>query len=152
MKRQLTLSIVVTLSVLLSLVSFPSTVQGQQSQRFSADSGVVTLGAGQVLRLTVAGTGGNDTIRVRFRWARYAPAGCNSDGVCRQTLISQGTTPLETLGSADAIHYDQGDPSGIRVAVESNSQNVRVVFQIIDTSTGDIIAIWVPQGSPAVGK
>ena len=153
MKHRMTFIALVVSLVSASLVISASTARAQQGGRvFSSDTGVVTLGPNQVLRTTVAG-GGNDTARVRFRWMRYGPAGCGSDGVCRQTVVSQGVTRPESLGPADALHYDQGDPTpGVRVVAESNSRNVRVVFQIINTSTGDITAIWVPQGSPLIGN
>ena len=144
----MTLIALVVSLVSASLMSSDSTAAAQQSQRFTADSGVVVLGPNQALRTTVSGAG-NDTMRVRLRWMRYGPTGCGSDGVCRHAVISQGATQPESLGPADALHYDQGDSTpGVRVLAESNRQNMRVVFQIIDTSTGDIIAIWVPQGSP----
>jgi hypothetical protein len=41
---------------------------------------------------------------------------------------------------------------GVRAAVLSNSTNVRVTAQIIDQTTGAIVAIWVPQGSPVVSQ
>jgi len=38
------------------------------------------------------------------------------------------------------------------MVIVSNRSDLRMVFQIINTSTGEVVAIWVPQGSPAVGK
>lgn len=152
MKHRMTLIALVVSLVSASLMSSDSTAAAQQPQRFTADSGVVALGPNQALRTTVSGTG-NDTVRVRFRWMRYGPTGWGSDGVCRHTVTSQGATQPESLGPADALYYDQGAPTpGVRVVAESNRQNARVVFQIIDTSTGDIIAIWVPQGSPFIAQ
>ncbi len=71
MKRKMTLSLVLTLSVLLSLVSLPSTAQGAPPQRFRFATGFVTPGVGQKLRVTVVGTDGSNTIRVRFVWTQY---------------------------------------------------------------------------------
>jgi hypothetical protein len=152
MKHRMTFIALVVSLVSASLATSDSSARAQPGGRiFSFDTGVVTLGPNQVLRTTVAG-GGNDTVRVRFRWTRYGPAGCSSDGVCRQAVVSQGATRPESLGPVDALHYDQGEPTpGVRVVAESNSRNVRVVFQIINTSTGDTTAIWVPQGSPLIG-
>jgi hypothetical protein len=151
MKHRMTFIALVVSLASASLVIAGSSARAQQGGRiFSFDTGVVTLGSNQVLRTTVAG-GGDDTVRVRLRWMRYGPAGCGSDGACRQTVVSQGATRPESLGPADALHYDQGGPTpGVRVVAESNSRNVRVVFQIMNTSTGDITAIWVPQGSPVI--
>ena len=152
MKRQITLALALTLGVLLALVSLPSVTRGQQKQRYRVDSGVLTPGAGQVLRATVdRSTDINDVYL--FRWARYTEAGCSGGGVCRHTVASQGATQPESLGPNEALSFDvQGTGAGARVVVESNSRDARVVFQIIDTSTGDVIAIWVPQGSPFISN
>ena len=143
MKRKMTLSLALTLSMLLSLVGFAPTAQGQPAQRFRFDTGVVTPSMGQVLRLTVDGMGGADRIAVRFAWRKYMPAGCNSEGVCRHMVVSQGTTMPETLGG-DALSFDvQGTGNGVRVVAESNSPNVQVTVQLIDTATGKVETILI---------
>ena len=152
MKRQITLALTLTLSAMLLLVSLPSVSRGQQRQRYRVDSGVLTPGTGQVLRATVDRSADINDIYL-FRWARYTEAGCSGSGVCRHTVASQGATQPESLGPGDALSFDvQGTGAGVRLAVESNSRDARVVFQIIDTSTGDVIAIWVPQGSPFISN
>ena len=145
MKRKMTLSLILTLSTLVSLVSLPATAQAAPPQRFRADSGVVTLGATQILRITVAGNAGNDAIRVRIRWMQYAAQGCSGmPPVCRHMVVSQGTTPVETLGPDDALSFDvQGTGAGVRVVVESNSPNARVNAMIVDTVTGETKAILI---------
>src|SRR2546421_11753969 len=122
MTRKMSFSLTLTLSLLLSLVSLPATAQAAPPQRFGADSGVVTPSATQTFRVTVAGTGGND-IRVRIRWMQYAAQGCSGmPPVCRHMVVSQGATPVETLGPGDALSFDvQGTGEGVRVVVESNS-------------------------------
>jgi hypothetical protein len=144
MKRKVTFSFTLTLSLLLSLVSFAPTAQGQQPPgKFRGDTGVVTPGLGQTLRITVNGTGGNDTIRVRLRWMRYASTGCSGmPAACRHTVASEGVTPFETLDPGDALSFDlQGMGDGVRVVVESNSPNSRVLGIVFDTSTQRIVAI-----------
>src|SRR5882762_6248641 len=105
MKRKMTFSLTLTLSLLLSLVSLPATAQAAPPQRFRADSGVVTPAVGQVLRITISpstipnGTAGIGDIRVRIRWMQYMAQGCSGmPPVCHHMVVSQGTTPLETLG------------------------------------------------------
>src|SRR5438094_10046084 len=88
MRRKMTLSLMMTLSMLLSLVGFATTAQGQQLKPI-ADTGFVTLRSGQVLRITVVGTGGNDT--VHFAWEQYMEQGCNC-GDCRERDASRGVT------------------------------------------------------------
>lgn len=142
MKRKVTFSFTLTLSLLLSLVSLPATAQAAP-QRFRTDSGVVPIGMGQVLRITVNATGGNDTIRVRLRWMQYAAQACNGmPAVCRHMVISQGTTPQEMLGPDEALSFDvAGTGAGMRVVVESNNPSARVLGVVFDTSTQRIVAI-----------
>jgi len=149
MKTRMTLSIVLTLGLLLSLVSFPSTLNAQQPQRFRFATGVVTPGMGQTLRVTVAaGDINGDDIRVRIGWMRYGAAGCSGmPAVCRQTVESQGVTASMTLSRTDAISFDvQGDGNGVNVVVESNSRNAKVLGVVFDTSTQRIVSIIHPFG------
>jgi hypothetical protein len=140
MKRKMTFSLMLTLSLLLSLVSFPATAQAAPP-RFKFDSGVVPPAMGQVLRITFNGTGGDDTIRVRIRWMQYMAQGCSGmPPVCRHMVVSEGTTPVETLGPGDALSFDvQGTGAGVRVIVESSSPKVRVLGVVFDTSTQRIV-------------
>ena len=142
MKRKMTLSLTLTLSLLLSLVSLPATAQAAPPQRFRADSGVLTLGANQILRITVAGADGNDAIRVRIRWMQYAAQGCSGMPlVCRHMVVSQGATPVETLGPDDALSFDaQQTGAGVRVMVDGNRPNVKVLGVVFDTSTQRIVS------------
>src|ERR1043166_7760622 len=114
MKRRTTMLLALTLSLLV----FPLPAQGQQGRRLRGDTGVITLGMGQVLRITVNGKDGNDTFRVRFAWMKYMLSGCNTDGVCRHTLQSQGITAPVNVGTNEAASYDvQGTGGGVRVSI-----------------------------------
>jgi hypothetical protein len=150
LKRKITLSLVL---VLLSLSGLAPAARGRQQRTKAAfDTGVVSLGPNQILRLTVNGQGGNDAVTVGFRRMSYAQGTC-SGGVCRLSLHDEEQSPVLTLSPGEAASFDiPGTAFGVRGVVLSGSQNVRVTAQIIDTATGDVIAIWVPQGSPAVGK
>jgi hypothetical protein len=143
MKNRKTLSIVLTLSLLLSVVSFPSMALGQQpAGRFSTSSGLITLGAGQGFRVTAVNSDGR-AIRVRFAWAHYMAGDCSgTPEVCRQTVASQGTTTPQTLSSDDAVSFDHpASGGGVNVTVESNSRNSKIVGIVFDTSTQRIVAI-----------
>ena len=144
MKRRITFSLALTLSLLVSLVSLPATTKAAPP-RFRADSGVVTLGATQILRLTIAGDAGNDTLKVRLRWMQYGVQGCSGMApVCRHMVVAQGATPVETLTPDDALSFDvQGNGSGVRALVESNSTNTRVLAVVFDTSTQRIISMVI---------
>ena len=150
MKLKITLSLVL---VLLSLSGFAPAARGQQTRtKVASDTGIVTLGPNQILRITVNGQGGNDTVAVGFRRMSYSQATCNS-GVCKLSLNDEDQFPVLMLPPGEAASFDiTGTAFGARGVVLSSSQNLRVTAQIIDTATGDIIAIWVPQGSPVVGR
>ena len=161
MRRSIALSIALAVSVIsLSLMISDSTARAQQQrrQRFRADTGLVTLGPNQVLRLTAEWDLDNDgAALVGFRRFDYVQANCIGS-VCKHFTANPNPAgePQELeLMPGEAASMDitpTPNSSGVRVVVASNRQNVRVVFHIIDASTGDIIAIWVPQGSPAVGN
>ena len=137
MKRRITLSIALALSVLLSLVSFPATAQGQQQPRrfFACDPGLLTPGPGQILRVTAAPAEGNYTFE--FRRIEYTQGGCNSDGVCKQIISSQTTSGPITVMPNEAASMDitpMPGSSGVRVVVLSKRRNARMVFKFIDAA------------------
>jgi hypothetical protein len=140
MKRQSTLSLVLALSLFVSIVSFPLTAQAQQPpHRFRGNTGVITLGMGQVLRITVNGLGGADAIRVRFAWMKYMPAGCNTDGVCRHVIQSEGATAPVNIGPNQAASFEvQGTGNGVRVEVRVNTADVIGDACIINSATGEV--------------
>jgi len=146
MKCKMTFSLTLTFSLLLSLVSLPAAAQAAPPQRFSAGSGVLTVGTGQLLRITVnpASLPGGNTIRARIRWMQYGAQGCSGmPPVCRHMVVSQGATPVETLSEDDALSFDvQGTREGVQLVVESNSRNARVNAMIINGATGEIVAFW----------
>ncbi len=146
MKRQITASIFISLSLLLLLASFTSTAHGQQPRRFASDTGIIPLGEDQVLRITVNGLGGNDTINVRFRRIGYAQGSCDS-GVCIQTIAAQTTSDSITLTAGEGASIDipssfiGGVFVGVRGVVLTSSQEVKVTVLIIDTATGKVVAM-----------
>jgi hypothetical protein len=131
--------------------------QQQRGTRFMADTGMVTLGPNQVLRITATTSFDPDTDRpsiIGIGQIDYVQTNCTA-GTCKHAPVNPNPVAERYDIIVDVISKDipqKPGSSGVRGIVFSNSQNVRVVFQIIDTSTGDITAIWVPQGSPAVGN
>ena len=152
MKRRLAVSFALTLGALLLSVSFASAARGQQRRALVADTGMITLGPNQVLRVSGVGADQDEVVALVFRRIEYAQAAC-SGGVCKRAVASQVTSAPVTLAPGEAASIDiTSNASGVRGVVLSNSRDVRVTAQIIDLATGDVVAIWVPQGSPAVGK
>ena len=144
MKRKMTSSIALALTVLLSVMTFVPTAQGQQRLKPVADTGVVPLGPNQILRLTVAaGDVNGDGIEVRFGKAAYMPLGCNNDGVCKHGLSSQSLSAPVMLNPGEAASIDITNSGPVRGMILSNNQNVRVNAMIVDMTTGKIIAVLI---------
>jgi len=140
MKRRITLSIALALSIVLaSLTSSDSTVTAQQIRPIT-DSGVVSLGENQVLRVFVAAgdVAGDDNIRVRFRQIRYEPCQA-SPKLCVQ---SQTTTPTINLAPNEAASVDGAEFANWRTEVLSNNRNVTVTNIVFDTSTQRVVSIF----------
>src|SRR6266480_1099647 len=135
MKSKLTLTLMLTLSMVVSLVSF-TTVQGQTRRRPVADTGVITLGSNQMLRV-VGDWNGDGFASVQFRQVAYEPAGCNA-GVCKHTVVSQSTSAPVMLMSGEAASIDIDSYSfGIRAIVLSDNPNVRVNAMVVEKTTGN---------------
>ena len=151
MTPRMTLSLVLTLSALLSLGSAIPTAKAQQDGRNVVhDTGIVVLGPNRVVRMTATGEGkllGNVLLGVRFRRMGYSQGACNG-GVCKYNLASQDTSDPVTLASGEGASIDIPSSflGGVFVAVRgvvlSNNENVRVIFQIINTSTGAVESVW----------
>ncbi len=146
MKHRITLSIALVVSLAsLLLPFFVTTTQAQQtSTKARFDTGVVTLGPQQVLRLTVDwGDGKPDAVDaadyVLFRRMEYGQETCGSDGVCKLVVTSQTTTNPITLRPGEAVHTSSsgGGLPGVRIVALSNRRIVRVTATIINTITGE---------------
>ena len=151
MKRRIALSIALTVSVVLvSLASSDSTAQAQQGRRRVADTGIVSLGPNQELRLSLAGDynadgdvdGGDYAL---FRRMEYGQQSCGSDGVCKLVVTSQTTSNPVRLRPGEAVSFTclPGSVFGVRVVVESN-RRTRVLGIVFDTSTQRVVAIIHP--------
>jgi hypothetical protein len=145
MNRRITLSIALVFGVVLvSLMSSVSTVIAQQGGRRSVtDTGMLTLGPNEVLRITVNPRDGafSGTIVVRFRRLEYAASNCNG-GVCKHVVASQTTSDPITLDRGEAASFDiQNVAFGVRGMVLSSNPNVEVRGIVFDTSTQRINAI-----------
>jgi hypothetical protein len=141
MKRRILL--LTALALVIGAASFTTsdqTASAQNQLRAIADSGVVTLGPNQVLRVTVATGAGNDEIRVRFRQSKYE--------ICQATpklcVESQTTSPVITLAPNEAAAVDVVDyiSSSWRTVVLSNSRNVKVTSVVFDTSTQRVVSVF----------
>jgi hypothetical protein len=149
MKSQKVFSIALILGALLWPASFAARAQGQSAGRtLVAHSGGISLGSGQILRITINGQAGDDTINVRFRRMYYL--GSSNGGVWKSSVVAQDTSAPITLASNEAasIEISQGGYDGvggeviIRGYTGTTTVNAGVLFQIIETSTGAVVSVW----------
>ena len=142
MKRLTALSITLALGALLSLVSLPAAAQGQQRQRFTADTGMVRLGPNQVLRITAGTSFDPDIDRptiIGIRQIDYVQTNCTA-GTCKHAPVNPNPVAERYDIIIDVISKDipqKPGSSGVRGIVFSNSRDVRVTAAIIDTVTGE---------------
>ena len=148
MKRRIALSIALALGVvLLSLMSADSTAKAQPGRTFVADTGVITLGPNQILRMTVAN--GLNEATVRFRRLEYTQGTCDG-GVCKHIISAQTTSNPTTLAPGDAARLDIAghetcSPCDAVRAVVTSNRNVRVNALIISTTTGEVLSVNVEE-------
>ena len=132
------LSVALALSVFLSMLIFPSATQAQSgANRFRGDTGVIALGLGQVLRITISPEGFE--CNAVFRSTKYIPSGCNGEGVCRHTVQSQTTTAPVNIAADQAASFEvQGNGDAVRVVVRANIRAVVATATIVNTATGEV--------------
>lgn len=145
MKRRMTLSIVLSMCIgLFAMMSSDSSVKADPVRTYIADSGLITLGPNQILRVTVADTTSQRSLTVTFN-DQFTSATCVG-GVCTHTVTSQTTTAPVTLTPGQAASHDiipTPSASAMRSKVVGNSRNMLVNGLIIDTTTGENRAPWV---------
>lgn len=145
MKRRMTLSIALVLSiVLVSLMNSDSTANAARPQRYVADTGMIPLGANQLLRVTVVPVAGGGvptgTVVFTIDGNTYTPGTCNG-GVCKHFISSQTTSDPITLAPGEAVSVDSapGHTAQFRLRFGSVLPNVQVNALIIDTTTGAVV-------------
>lgn len=147
MTRRMTLALVLALGLLLA-PSVALDAQAQQPPKPVADTGVVTPGTNQLLRITVVAGLRVGDVGVRFRRMEYLDGPCSGDtggaGVCTHTLTSQTlSAPVMLMpGEAASIDIVNNGNSAVRAMVFSDNPHVRVNAMIVDMTSGDIIA-WL---------
>ena len=146
MKRKITISIALVLSItVLLLTSSDSPVEAQNQVRTVADTGFVKLGPNQKLRVSIM-FDGFESGGVAFRRLVYAPGGC-VDGVCKSVVASQTTTSPIALAAGESAFFDiPAEIDGVRAVVLTNNRKARVNASIIDAVTGEVdsfITDWI---------
>jgi hypothetical protein len=150
MKRRIAISTAVVLSVILiSLVIADYPAEAQNQLRVVADTGIITPGPNQILRVSGDGVDQDDVITFRFRRIGYQ-AVSEGPGITRYSAISDTITNSITATGVDGITATGVDGIGIdatRIIVMCNRPNVRVNGALIDAATGTtqvLIALLLP--------
>jgi hypothetical protein len=145
MKRQRLFSIAFTLSLaLLPFTSSDSAAQVPPARRVVADTGIITLGPNQILRVTLALStrAGGEVISDFVRLA-YAEGTCVA-GVCTHPVESRIASGPVTLTPGQGASLEIADATfGARVLVSSDSPDVRVLAEVIDATTNQIIVVCI---------
>src|SRR6185503_15586475 len=132
MKRGITLSLAVLLgAVLMSLISSASTVQAKKEKAFSADTGSITLGPHQVLRIVTDNKDPDSEYTITFKQMLYRSIA--SGGGSRHNLVSQTTSDTVTVAPGEGFSIDIGTSESltlVRAVVATNSEGVHVTGQI----------------------
>jgi hypothetical protein len=136
MKRSITLTVALAVStMLLLLASSDSVSQTQQRKLYQWDTGVVSLGPNQVLRIVGDWNGDGDTT-VGFREIKYGQGACNG-AVCKLMMTSTTTSGPHTLAPGEAISLELVATTYGRGTLTSNRRDLRVTASIINTTTGE---------------
>jgi hypothetical protein len=116
-----------------------------------ADSGVITLGPNQLLRVTVVnGGGGQGAVSVRFREITYSEGVCNGP-VCIHPVASQNTYGLLTLTGGAAASFEIFNTAyGVRGVVSSDTPGLKVLAEVIDATTNQIILMNTEGDAPSL--
>ena len=143
MKRKTTLLIAVVVSIVaVSLISFESRVTAENQIRVVGDTGVITLGPNQELRVTAAPPGDVDGADfLVFRRIGYMQDAC-SGGVCKLVAASQTNSgPIELMPNEAAMtRVGPEIHNNVRVVVLSNRRRMRATATIIDMTTGNVVS------------
>lgn len=143
MKRRITTTIGLVVGVVvLSMMSSAPTAHAKKEKMFSVDTGIIILGPNQLLRIV---TNNNDPeVGYVVRFTQMAYTGTANGGLSRWNLVSQTTSDSTTVAPGEGFSIDIGTSENVvRVVVLSDTQDLQVTAQIIDTTTGNIIAILI---------
>ena len=152
MKRKVILSIalVVSVAVLTLMNSNLTASAAEEVDGYVADTGVITLGPNQFLRITamVPQRSQVRSLTVTFNTQVNTHGTCNTSGVCVHTVASRTTTLPMTLMPGEAASIDIMQPpnaSGVRGEMlmsmdmrPATRPDVEVNAMIIDANTGEV--------------
>lgn len=126
---------VTSLALSLLVISALYSTANAQTLPYVADTGVIDLAPGQVLRVTASGLG-YESIRVQFRKMEYVESGI-TDGVVRKQVGSQTTSgPIILSGDQCLVFFAVPSGAGVRIQLLSSSQNLKANAFVSPASGG----------------
>jgi hypothetical protein len=145
MKRKITLSIALVVSIIsVLLMNSDSSVEAQNQIRGVGDTGTLSLGPNQILRVSAGALPSGLNVVIRFRQIKYEPTTVEQ-GITSLAVVSQTTSNAITLMPDEAATFDISDGNSntafVRGAVLSNQRDVKVNASIINSVTGQVDAI-----------
>lgn len=147
MKRRI---LTIALALIIGATTFitsDSVAHAQGQMRTVADSGAITLGPNQVLRVTVAAgdVNADDNVRVRFRQIGYEPCQPSPKLCVASQTTSNPITLAPNEAAVDVVDYIS---SSLRTVVLSNRPDAKIVFIVFDTSTQRVVSIISDKATP----
>jgi hypothetical protein len=145
MKHRTRFSIALLITIV--LLSLTSSVNAQQVRRHVADTGIITLGPNQKLRVAIAGDfdGDADVDGTDFLFKRFGYI--EQDNIYR--VASQTTDTINLVQNEGAsIDINQGGFRAVRCVVSGNlsvkdAKSARVTVQIINKITNQVESVLV---------
>lgn len=145
MKSKSNLLIALLLSFL--VITLMNVETSAQRRRLAvADSGFIPLAANHKLVVTVAPKFDNDTIQVRFRLCAAYGGGGPISGIRTLMVNTVQISPFMPL-SSDQVRSFEVTPNAMlemaRVRVYSDSLDMKVTMQIVNTTTGEVVTSYI---------
>lgn len=146
MKRKITLTGLIALTI---GIVFITSNHAQNQVRVVADTGIISIGPNQILRISGDGVDQDDPITFRFRRVGYQ-ATTEAPGIMKYSIVSSTITNPIVVDGGEGVALVQGNQIGtdaVRIIVMSNRPNVRVNAALVDAATGNtqvLIALLLP--------
>jgi hypothetical protein len=152
MNTRIVASLAVAVLAVLFAYKSDSSAEAAPPQRYTFDTGYLTPGENQFVRITVAlgDTGTHEVGHVRLRSIQATQGSC-SGGICAHSVSSQTTSEPLTLtpnGGISMDIYSASPGQGVRGVVLSDNGNLQVNAMIVNSVTGEAGATVNVMGNP----
>ena len=136
MKRRIALLLTLALAcTAASFIRSDSVTRAQNTNRSVFDTGLISLGANQ--RLRVSFSAGGDSGSLVIKKLSWLGQSCDVHGVCMTAVSAQEDAGPYQLSAGEAIVIDVTGAGFTRVVTRTNIKNLKVIATIIDTTTGE---------------